>query len=292
MTGRACHLTERWLCDDRRGAWAHARNDDTSKAQWATSNEQRGNVPAALRAEGSMVPDGSTMPFPMPPFDMIGTGWTCTEYIPGGARAAELAGRCCARRGRGQHAGPMGGGARLGKERLATGYWRGGGCIRRRRAVGGGGVGGGCGGRWSVVAKGRPGMSGMLHGRGRRSRALQVPEVAAGGAKRGSSSSSSKHSPRRLAQRSDCTWGEQRDGREDGLRWGRARRRAARLGTMQRRSSGCTKSQDGGIWLGAQRRIAGGYDRRERGRRYRATKVSDGAEQREGSGHRTGRPWQ
>ena len=30
------------------------------------------------------------MPFPMPPFDMICRGCTCTEYIPGGARATEL----------------------------------------------------------------------------------------------------------------------------------------------------------------------------------------------------------
>jgi hypothetical protein len=37
-----------------------------------------------------MVPDGSMMPFPMPPFDMICIGCTCTEYIPGCARATEL----------------------------------------------------------------------------------------------------------------------------------------------------------------------------------------------------------
>jgi hypothetical protein len=30
------------------------------------------------------------MLFPMPPFDMICRGCTCTEYIPGGARATEL----------------------------------------------------------------------------------------------------------------------------------------------------------------------------------------------------------
>jgi hypothetical protein len=47
-------------------------------------------VPAALRADGSMVPDGSMMPFPMPPFDMVGAGCTCTEYIP---RRRESAGR-------------------------------------------------------------------------------------------------------------------------------------------------------------------------------------------------------
>jgi hypothetical protein len=40
--------------------------------------------------DGSMVPDGSMMPFPMPPFDMICMGCTCTEYMRGGANATKL----------------------------------------------------------------------------------------------------------------------------------------------------------------------------------------------------------
>lgn len=47
-----------------------------------------------------MVPDGSMMPFPMPPFDMdmVWMGCACTEYIPCGAGAAELAGQSGERR--------------------------------------------------------------------------------------------------------------------------------------------------------------------------------------------------
>lgn len=50
-----------------------------------------------LRADGSMVPEGSMMPLPMPAFDMVWTGCACTEYIPGGAGAAQLEGECCSR---------------------------------------------------------------------------------------------------------------------------------------------------------------------------------------------------
>lgn len=53
-----------------------------------TAARRTNSVPAGLSADGSIVPCGSMMPFPIPPFDMICTG--CTEYIPGGARATEL----------------------------------------------------------------------------------------------------------------------------------------------------------------------------------------------------------
>jgi hypothetical protein len=96
-----------------------------------------GAVPAALRADGSMVPAGSMMPLPMPPFDMVWTGCACTEYIPGGVRAAGLVDAACFCRDEAQQRA-NGRSARPRMMRLAEGW---------------------CGGRsirWeSVVAKGR-----------------------------------------------------------------------------------------------------------------------------------------
>jgi len=145
-----------------------------ARSAW-TREEIDVDVPAALRADGSMVADGSMMPFPMPPFDMdmVWTGCACTEYIPCGAGAAELAGQSGERRASCGFAAQMaanGGG----KVRLANGW--GGRRIRQWQAVV-------VGGRLSVVGR-RKGQ--RADGRCRvccDGRALQDPEVPAGGAK-------------------------------------------------------------------------------------------------------------
>jgi hypothetical protein len=115
------------LCNVR-GAWARDDSDG--------DGERIASVPAALRADGSMVADESMMPFPRPRFDMDGTGCTSSEYIPCGARAAKLADRACERRGRAlQRANGRGGGLEQmrGEARQATGGAEG--------AFGGGGGG-------------------------------------------------------------------------------------------------------------------------------------------------------
>jgi hypothetical protein len=141
-----------------RSAWTREERLDS---------EEQLDIPAALRADGSMVPDGSMMPFPMPPFDMdmVWTGCACTEYIPWGAGAAELAGQSGERRVVEQ----------LRWEPMGAGRYD-------SRTAGAGGAFGG-GRRWwsnvgcrSSVAKGRCRV--CCDGR-----ALQDPEVPAGGAK-------------------------------------------------------------------------------------------------------------
>jgi hypothetical protein len=106
-----------------------------------------------------MVPDGSMMPFPMPPFDMVWTGCTCTEYIP---RRRKVAGRASGRSscGDGAQKGANGRGARRVRKRLATGW---------------------CGGRSIRWLSQRAGVVWP-----RMCRALRVPEVPAAGWGQGS----------------------------------------------------------------------------------------------------------
>jgi hypothetical protein len=188
-------LDGRWLCNVR-GAWARADSD----------GKRIVSVPAALRAEGSMVPDEFMIPFPRPRFDMDGTGCASSEYIPGGARAVKLAVRACERRGA-RCRGPMGGGEA--------------GRGDARRAAGGaeGACGSGGGGRkgqsrlvWDAAARwSRSARSRSCGGWGQ---AQQRAQSASTAVQRGGH------------------WHDWTEG------W------AARLATMQRRPTGCTGGDD------------------------------------------------
>ena len=87
-----------------------------------------------LRADGSMVPEGSMMPLPMPALDMVAMGCACTEYIPGGAGVAQLEGRCCSRPVVSFSGVPIGGARRGGDgdtRRVVGAAWASGGLSQR-----------------------------------------------------------------------------------------------------------------------------------------------------------------
>lgn len=93
-------------------------------------------VPAEFSAAGLMVPEGSMMPFAMPPFDKAGTG--CIEYIPTVARS-ERAAELAASSGDGREARGRANRRRLGLMARAQGWGgsgSGSGGVRRGHAVG------------------------------------------------------------------------------------------------------------------------------------------------------------